>query len=81
MFGGAVVRALAVGLFVTFVALAVLTIRQGGKGKAALVLVSSVFLVLLHDGANASNGHWAAAFVLAAIGALVMTGRVRRRAP
>jgi hypothetical protein len=79
--GSAVIRALAVGLFVTFVALAVLAIRQGGKGKTALVLVSAVFLLLLRDGAGASNGRWVAAFALAAVGALVMTARVRRRAP
>jgi hypothetical protein len=80
-FGSGVIRALAMGLFVTFVALAVLTIRQGGKGKTALVMVSGVFLLLLRDGANSSNGHWVAAFALAAVGALVMTTRVRRRAP
>jgi hypothetical protein len=80
-FGSDVVRALAVGLFVTFVALAVLAIRQGGKGRMALFTVSSVFLLLLRDGGAASNGRWVAAFALAAVGALVMTTRVRRRSP
>ena len=78
-FGSAVIRALAVGLFVTFLALAALAIRQGAKGKAALVMVSAVFLLLLRDGAGASNGRWVAAFALAAVGAVVMTTRVRRR--
>jgi hypothetical protein len=80
-FGSDVVRALAVGLFVTFVALAVLAIRQGGRGRMALFTVSSVFLLLLRDGAGASNGRWVAAFALAGVGALVMTTRVRRRSP
>jgi hypothetical protein len=80
-FGSDVVRALAVGLFVTFVALAVLAIRQGGRGRMALFAVSSVFLLLLRDGNGASNGRWVAAFALAAVGALVMTARVRRRSP
>ena len=78
-FGSAVVRALAVGLVVTFVALAILTIRQGGQGRTALVMVSVVFLLLLRDGASAANGRWVAAFALAAVGAVVMTTRVRRR--
>ena len=80
-FGSAVIRALAVGLFVTFVALAILTIRQGGQGRTALVMVSVVFLLLLRDGASAANGRWVAAFALAAVGAVVMTTRVRRRVP
>jgi hypothetical protein len=80
-FGSDVVRALAVGLFVIFAALAVLAIRQGGKGRMALFSVSAVFVLLLRDGGAASNGNWVAAFALAATGALVMTARVRRRSP
>jgi hypothetical protein len=80
-FGSDAVRALAVGLFVIFVAMAVLAIRQGGKGRMALFVVSAVFLSLLRDGSGASNGRWVAAFALAAVGALVMTTRVRRRSP
>jgi hypothetical protein len=80
-FGSDVVRALAVGLFVTFVALAVFAIRQGGKGRMALFTVSTVFVLLLRDGGGESNGRWVAAFALAAVGALVMTTRVRRRSP
>jgi hypothetical protein len=80
-FGSDVVRALAVGLFVTFAALAVLAIRHGGKGRMALFSVSTVFVLLLRDGGGASNGNWVAAFALSAVGALVMTTRVRRKTP
>ncbi len=79
VFGSDVVRALAVGLFVTFVALSVIAIRQGEKGRTALLTVSVVFVLLLRDGGAASNGRWVAAFALAAVGALVMTSRVLRR--
>ena len=41
------VRALAIGLYFVFVALAVLAIRQSGRGGGALVAVSLVFLVLV----------------------------------
>lgn len=78
MFSSDVMRALAIGLFVTFLGLAALTIRQGGKGRTAILAVSAVFVLLVRDGRAASNGQWAAAFALAAAGALVMTGRIRR---
>ena len=77
-FGSDAVRALAIGLFVTFLALAGLTIRQGGKGRTAVLAFSAVFVLLVRDGRAASNGQWAAAFALAAAGAVVMTGRIRR---
>jgi hypothetical protein len=79
--GSEIIRALAVGLFVTFVAMAVLAIRQGGKGRMALFTVSSMFVLLLREGSAASNERWVAAFALAATGALVMTARVRRKSP
>jgi hypothetical protein len=79
LFGNNVIRALAIGLFVTFVALAVLAIRQGHRGRMALVFVSAVFLLLVRDGGDGvSNGRWVAAFALAAVAALVMTDRIRR---
>jgi hypothetical protein len=80
-FGSDVVRALAIGFFATFVALSVLAIRQGGKGRMALFAVSTVFVLLLRGDGGASNENWVAAFALAAVGALVMTTRVRRRSP
>jgi hypothetical protein len=77
--GGDVLRALAIGLFVTFVALTGLAIRQGHRGRAALVFVSLAFVLLVHDdGTGISNERWVTAFALAAIGSLVMTNRVRR---
>ena len=70
-------HAVAVGLFVTFVGLCLLAIRNGQRGRAALVAVSAVFVWLVWSGGEAtSNGRWLSAFVLAAAGTLVMTGRL-----
>ncbi len=76
------VRALAIGLFATFVVLALAVLRRGGRAKGALVVVTVVFLMLvLNDNMVAeSNGRWAAAFALSAVGAIVMTGRLRQSA-
>ena len=75
------VRALAIGLFVTFVALAVAVARRGGRSRGALLLVSVLFLFLAGgggaDGASA-NTRWTAALLLSGMGALVMTGRLRQ---
>ena len=75
------VRALAIGLFVTFVALAIAVARRGGRSRGALLLVSVLFLFLAGgggaDGASA-NTRWTAALLLSGMGALVMTGRLRQ---
>lgn len=81
-------RALAIGLFVTFVGLTLLAIRAGHKGRLALVLVSAGFLWLVgfgdwasQQGASqqgASREDWVEALMLAAAGALVMTQRLLR---
>ena len=75
------VRALAIGLFATFVVLAVVVARRGGKSRGALILVSLLFLFLAGgggpDGASA-NTRWTAALLLSGMGALVMTGRLRQ---
>ena len=75
------VRALAIGLFVTFVALALAVARRGGRSRGALILVSLLFLFLAGgggpDGASA-NTRWTAALLLSGLGALVMTGRLRQ---
>ena len=71
-----VVHALAVGLFVTFVGLALVAIRSGHKGRAALVIVSAAFVWLVWTGEAPSNERWLAAFVLAGVGTLVMSGRL-----
>ncbi len=68
------VRALAIGLFVTFAALAALAVRRGLKGRAALVLVTLGFAwaVRQPDG-------WADALLLAGTAAAVMTLRLSQR--
>jgi hypothetical protein len=75
-----IVRALAIGLYATFVLLAIGVVRRGGRARAALVVVSVLFamLVLHNQGPSESNGRWTAALTLAAIGAIVMTNRLRQ---
>lgn len=74
------VRALAIGLFATFVVLALAVLRRGGRARGALVVVTVLFLLLVsHDDTmTESNGRWAAALALSAVGAMVMTGRLRQ---
>ena len=74
------VRALAIGLFATFVVLAVAVARRGGRGRGALLLVSVLFLFLAGGGADGAspNTRWTAALLLSGMGALVMTGRLRQ---
>ena len=72
------VRAAALALFAVFVGLSLLTIRRGGRGRAALVLVSAAFLALVAVGdAGPGERRWGEALLLAGAGALVMTRRVR----
>lgn len=75
-----VVRALAIGLYATFVVLALTVARRGGRARGALLLVSLLFLVLAGGGVDgaAPNARWTAALVLSGIGAAVMTGRLRQ---
>lgn len=77
-----VVRALAIGLYATFLVLGFAVLRRGGRARAALVIVTVLFAVLvLHDDVMAeSNGRWAAALALSGIGAIVMTNRLRQTA-
>ena len=75
------VRALAIGLFATFVALAVAVARRGGRGRGALLLVTVLFLFLAGGGGpdgTSANTRWTAALLLSGMGALVMTGRLRQ---
>ncbi len=72
-----VIPALAVGAFVAFVPLAILSIRAGRRGKLALVLVTTTFLWLA--GRDATRMEWLEALLVAGTGALVMTGRLRNR--
>ena len=74
------VRALAIGLYLTFVVLALAVIRRGGRARAALVVVTVLFMILVanNDLPTESNGRWAAALALSAVGSMVMTGRLRQ---
>ncbi len=73
------VRALAIGLFAVFVALGLLALRRGLRARAALVVVTALFLALLYpamDGYYLPASRWSAAFLLSSVGALVMTRRL-----
>ena len=71
------VRAAAIGLYVVFVALSLLVLRQGGRARTALVVVSLVFYFLVGGtDFDASNSRWFSAFILAGIAALIMTARL-----
>ncbi len=76
------VRALAIGLFATFVVLALAVMRRGGRSRAALVVVTVLFLLLIGptDQVTESNGRWAAALAVSGVAALVMTNRLRQTA-
>ena len=72
------VRALSIGLFVTFLGLAFAVIRRGGRAKAAVVIVGILFMILIGDASPGDQTRWIAALVLSATGAAVMTGRLRQ---
>ena len=73
------VRALTIGLYVTFLALAFAVSRRGGHARA-LVIVVTILLVLIVSGANPlePSPRWTAAFLLVSFAALSMTSRLRR---
>lgn len=75
-----VMRALSIGLFVTFLALAFAVMRRGGRARMAAVVVSIVFMALVQGAAPGDTSRWVAALVLSGIGASVMTGRLREAA-
>ncbi len=71
------VRALAIGLYATFLALAVGVARRGGRARMAAAVVSIVFFMLVDGAAHGLQARWTAALVVSAVGAAVMTGRLR----
>lgn len=77
-----IVRAAAIGLFATFIALGIAVARRGGRARGALILVSVLFMLLagggLDEDQSAGGGRWTAAMLLAGVGAAVMTGRLRQ---
>jgi predicted membrane-bound spermidine synthase len=78
------VRALAIGLYFVFVALTVLAIHRGGRGRGALVAVSLVFALLVWNAAGdgfGAHASWMAALALAGAGALTTTRRLTQPEP
>lgn len=73
-----VVRALSIGLFVTFIGLGVSVDRRGGRARVAMVVVTVLFLVLVGDAGPHDQSRWIAALVLSAVAASVMTSRLRQ---
>lgn len=75
------VRALALGLFATFVALCWLAARRGAAVRGTGLLIGLLFLLLAGGGGGLSDGagglRWTAALGIAGIGALTMTRRLR----
>ena len=76
-----VVRALAIGLFVTFLVLAVAVVRRGGHARGAAIVVTVVFALLVGGAEPGAAMRWFAAMVLCGIAASVMTGRLRQVPP
>ncbi|HET9018069.1 MAG TPA: hypothetical protein VFN46_00685 [Acetobacteraceae bacterium] len=72
-------RAVALGLFGTYVGLSLLGIRRRAQGAGGLIVVAILFLLLVWgaEGANpTSNARWAAALIVAAVAALGATRRL-----
>ncbi|MGD0103774.1 MAG: hypothetical protein ABSC06_07020 [Rhodopila sp.] len=75
----AVVRALAIAIYVVFAVLAVLASQRGHRGVGALMVVTAVFLILIwrpYDGFPAPISRWIAALALVVVAAVVMTQRL-----
>lgn len=73
-----IVRALSIGLYVTFLGLVVAVLRRGGRAKFAVVVVTVLFLMIVEGAAPGDQTRWVAALVLSGVGASVMTGRLRQ---
>ena len=74
------VRALALGLYATFVALAVLAVRRGHPARGTLLGVSLLFWLLAvgNLGPRGSSAAWVGALLVAGFGAAAMTRRLRQ---
>lgn len=74
------VRALALGLYATFVALALLAARRGHPARGVLLGVSALFWLLAagNMGPRGSSVAWIGALLVAAFGAVSMTRRLRQ---
>ncbi len=74
-----VVRAFAIAIYVVFVVLAVLASQRGHRGLGALIVVTTLFLVLVwrpYALYPAPLSRWFAALALVLVGAVVMTQRL-----
>lgn len=82
LMGRDLVRAMAIGIYATFVVLAIGVIRRGGSGKAALFWVTVLFLFLIGgiEMTTESNSRWVLALAVAGVGAVTMTQRLRQTA-
>ena len=76
-----VVRAAAIALYVVFVVLAVLAMRQHQRSAGTLVIVSVLFLALVETNWYDPGTKWITAALLAGVGAAVMTSRLLRPPP
>ena len=72
------VRALSIGLFVTFLALAFAVLRRGGRSRGAILAITLLFVLLVGDAGPGDQFRWFSALALSGVGALVMTGRLRQ---
>lgn len=75
----AVVRALAIALYVVFAVLAILAAQRGHRAAAAMMVVTIVFLMLVwqpYESMPAPLSRWVIALVLVLIGGVVMTQRL-----
>ena len=72
-------RAVAIGLYGTYVGLSLLAMRRGAQGPGGLIVVTIACLLLVWgaDGADpVANARWAAALIIAALSALGATRRL-----
>jgi hypothetical protein len=74
-------RALAVACFAIFIALSVIAAGRGRPVRWVLAVVTLLFFALVWDEGPQATGHWLAAFLLSAAGALSMTRRLTEVPP
>jgi len=72
-------RAIAIGLYGTYVLLSLLAMRRGTQGPGGLIVVTIVCLLLVWGAGGAhpaANARWAAALIITALAALNATRRL-----